>query len=111
MTGIRSCNSAIAPFGSQVMTVHVTISSPLLGDFQVSHRPAITIGLSSAVPISNAPFAELLKLSQTSIGEGLHAAHTRAVLGGSERVIGAGVVKIPFARSIRVESRTTGVTF
>ena len=82
MTGIRSCNSAIAPFGSQVMTVHVTISSPLLGDFQVSHRPAITIGLSSAVPISNAPFAELLKLSQTSIGEGLHAAHTRAVLGG-----------------------------
>jgi hypothetical protein len=34
------------------------------------------------VPISNAPFAELLKLSQTSIGEGLHAAHTRAVLGG-----------------------------
>jgi hypothetical protein len=29
----------------------------------------------------NAPFAELLKLSQTSIGDELSAAHTRAVLG------------------------------
>jgi hypothetical protein len=29
----------------------------------------------------NAPFAELFKLSQTSIGDELHDAHTRDVLG------------------------------
>jgi len=43
MTGIRSCSSPIALFGSHVKIVQLKTSSPLVGDFHFAHRPAITI--------------------------------------------------------------------
>ncbi len=48
---MRSCSSPTDLFGPQVSTVHVTISSPLVGDFHVSHKPAMTMRPSSAMPI------------------------------------------------------------
>jgi hypothetical protein len=39
-------------FGEHVMIVQVRISSPLVGDFHVSYRPAMTISRSSAIAIA-----------------------------------------------------------
>jgi hypothetical protein len=52
MTGIRSCSSPIALFGSQVKIVQLKTSSPLAGDFHFAHRPAITICASPAMAIA-----------------------------------------------------------
>jgi 4-hydroxy-3-methylbut-2-en-1-yl diphosphate synthase IspG/GcpE len=52
MTGMWSCNSAIALFGWHVKIVQLKTSSPLVGDFHFAHKPAITICESPAMAMA-----------------------------------------------------------